>query len=186
MELLYFTAEKFNKRFFDFGAKYLGVFKTYKEAYEYIQDIVGDPEYVTTVEDSFVASKRPVGLRRAESNGMLSEYYQMLFTRGFKERDYKELIESWYQIKPTCFDLEVEYLRLLGNKGKVADSFWGSILDEIARYLESLDKQDALNVVTYYYLAHGVNYEDQLISDIRSDLEDGCTFEYVQRVEPLT
>lgn len=185
MKLLYFTAEKFNKSFFDFGAKYLAVFKTYKEAYKYIQDIVGDLDYVTTVETNFVETKRPVGSQRAESKGLLSDYYELLFTRGFKENDYKELFESWFQIKPTCVDMEDEYSRLLRNKGKVDDSFWGSGLDEIARYLEKLNKQDALNVVTYYYLNFGANYEDQLIFDIRSDLESGNIFDYVRKIEPL-
>ena len=183
MEQLYFVAENYNSNFADFGLKYLARFKTYKEAYKYIQDIIGDSDYVTTVEDRFVSSKRPKGLSKAESNGLLSEYYEMLFTRGFKEKDYKELIENWFNVIPTCLDLENEYSRLLRNKGKVNNAFWGSALDEIANYLESLSKSDALEVVLFYYLKHGANYEDQLIDDIRSDLDNGYKFSYVQRVE---
>lgn len=183
MELLYFTAESYNKDFLDFGLKYLAVFKTYKEAYKYIQDIVGDPDFVVTVEDRFVASKRPVGLQRAEAKGDLESYYEMLFTRGFKENDYKELIEDWFTIRPTRLDLEEEYLRLLRNKGKVDNAFWGSALDEIATYLGNLDKKVALGVVLYYYMNFGANYEDQLITDIRSDLDNGAEFDYVRRVE---
>lgn len=183
MEQLYFIAENYNSKFADFGLKYLARFKTYKAAYKYIQDIVGDSDYVTTVEDRFVSSKRPKGIQRAESNGELESYYEMLFTRGFKESDYKELIENWFTIKPTQLDLDEEYLRLLRNKGKVNNAFWGSGLDEIATYLESLSKKDALGVVLFYYLSFGANYEDQLITDIRSDLDNGYKFSYVQRVE---
>lgn len=183
MEKLYFIAENYNSKFADFGLKYLGRFKTYKEAYKYIQDIVGDSDYVITVEERFVACKRPKGLLRAEVKGEVEPYYEMLFTRGFKESDYKELIESWFTIRPTRLDLEEEYLRLLRNKGEVNDAFWGSALDEIANYLESLSKSDALGVVLFYYLKHGANYEDQLIDDIRSDLDNGYKFSYVQRVE---
>ena len=183
MEHLYFIAENYNSNFADFGLKYLARFKTYKEAYKYIQGIIGDSDYVVTVEDRFVASKRPVGLQRAESKGELESYYEMLFTRGFKESDYKELIENWFAIRPTRLDLEEEYLRLLRNKGKVNSDFWGSALDEIATYLGNLDKKVALGIVLYYYMNFGANYEDQLITDIRSDLDNGVEFDYVRRVE---
>lgn len=183
MEQLYFVAESYNSKFVDFGLKYLAQFKTYKEAYKYIHDIVGDSDYVVTVEDRFVASKRPKGLQRAESKGELESYYEMLFTRGFKESDYKELIENWFSIRPTRLDLEEEYLRLLRNKGKVNNAFWGSALDEIANYLGNLDKKVALGVVIYYYMNFGANYEDQLITDIRSDLDNGYEFAYVRKVD---
>lgn len=183
MELLYFTAESYNKNFLDFGLKYLAIFKTYREAYNYIQDIVGNSDYVFTVEDRFVAYKRPKGLLRAESKGEVEPYYEMLFTRGFKEGDYKELIENWFAIKPTRLDLEEEFLRLLRNKGKVNNAFWGSALDEIATYLEKLDKSVALGVILYYYMNFGANYEEQLITDIRSDLDNGFKFDYVRKVD---
>lgn len=183
MELLYFVAESYNENFLDFGLKYLAMFKTYKQAYVYIKDIVGDSDYVITVEERFVANKRPKGLLRAESRGEVEPYYEMLFTRGFKENDYKELIENWFMIKPTPLDLDAEYLRLLHNKGKLNDAFWGSALHEIAVYLERLPKVDALGVVLYYYLSFGANYEDQLITDIRSDLDNGYEFQYVRKIE---
>ena len=72
----------------------------------------------------------------------------MLFTRGFKESDYKELIENWFAIRPTRLDLEEEYLRLLRNKGKVNSDFWGSALDEIATYLGNLDKKGCIRCCT--------------------------------------
>lgn len=183
MEQLYFVAENYNSKFADFGLKYLARFKTYKEAYNYIQDIIGDSDYVLTVEERFVASKRPKGLLKAESNGLVDEYYEMLFTRGFKEKDYKELIENWFSVRPDYLDIDSEYLRLISNKRRVDDPFWGSALDEIANYLENLSKADALGVVLFYYLKHGANYEDQLIDDIRSDLDNGYKFFYVQKVE---
>ena len=161
--------------------KYYEITDTYKSVYATVanQLIEEGSTDVSYYEDMYLEQNYSEQYKEAEENDTMSEFFDKMFNEVLQEEDYKSLLEM-LNYTPEEFDPEEELAKCISNKNRKSE-FYGDGLEVIAEYLESFSREDALAVVTYYYFNFGFGYEDQLISDIKDDQEDGATFEAVGR-----
>jgi hypothetical protein len=161
--------------------KYYEIADTYKSVYATVtnQLIEEGSTDVSYYEDMYLEQNYNEQYKEAEENDTMSEFFDEMFNEILQEEDYKNLLEM-LNYTPEEFDPEEELAKCISNKNRKSE-FYGDGLKIISEYLESISREEALAVVTYYYLEHGFRYEDQLISDIKDDKADGSTFEVVGR-----
>ena len=160
--------------------KYYEVVDSYEMAYNITSnEMVAKGTDVLYYEDMYLEQNFNEQYKEAEEKDTLEKFFDKMFNGILKEEDYKKLLEMLDNI-PDEFDPEEELANCIANKNRKSD-FYGDGLRVIVEYLESISHEDALAVVTYYYFYFGFGYEDQLISDIKSDKEDETKFEYVER-----
>lgn len=165
--------------------KYYEVVDTYEMAYALISNqIIKDGSAdVSYYEDMYLEQNYSKEYAEAEDNGELGEFFDKMFGGVLEEEDYKNLLEMLDNI-PAEFDPEEELTKLITAKD-LRPNLFGDDSKVIAEYLENISQEDALAVVTYYYFYFGFGYEDQLISDIKDDQEDGVKFVHVERSETM-
>lgn len=161
--------------------KYYEVVDTYEKAYSIIanQMITGGSTDISYYEDMYLEKNFNEQYEKAKENDILGEFFDEMFNGVLKEEDYKNLLELLDNI-PDEFDSEEELAECVANNNRQSE-FYGDGLKVIVEYLKSISHEDAIAVVTYYYFNFGFGYEDQLISDIKDDREDGTMFEHVER-----
>ena len=155
--------------------KYYEAVETDKETYDIVSNQLiarGYGDHVSYYEDMYLKQNFKEQYGEAEESDKLDEFFETMFNGGLKEEDYKNLY-LWLDVSkldslPSEFDPEEELARLIADKNRKS-SFFGDGLKIVAEYLENLPREDALMVVTYYYLYFGYNYTDQLISDIQDE-----------------
>lgn len=155
--------------------KYYEAVETDKETYDIISNQLiarGYGDHVSYYEDMYLKQNFKEQYKEAEESDKLNEFFEVMFNGGLDEEDYKNLY-LWLDVSkldslPSEFDPEEELARLIADKNRKS-SFFGDGLKIVAEYLENLPREDALMVVTYYYLYFGYNYTDQLISDIQDE-----------------
>lgn len=165
--------------------KYYEVVDTYEMAYALISNqIIKDGSTdVSYYEDMYLEQNYSKEYAEAKDNGELGEFFDKMFGGVLKEEDYKNLLEMLDNI-PAEFDSEEELTKLITAKD-LRPNLFGDGSKVIAEYLESISHEDALAVVTYYYFNLGFMYEEQLISDIKDDQENGEMFNSVERAENI-
>lgn len=160
--------------------KYYEVVDSYEMAYSITSnEMVAKGTDVLYYEDMYLEQNFDEQYKEAEENDAMEEFFDKMFSGALKEEDYKKLLELLENI-PSEFDPEDELANCIANKHRKSE-FYGDGLKVIAEYLESISHKDALEVVTYYYFNFGFGYEDQLISDIKNDQENGKMFYSVER-----
>ena len=164
--------------------KYYEAVDTYEMAYSIISnELVADGTDVSYYEDMYLEQNFNEQYKEAQTNDTMGEFFDKMFDGVLQEEDYKKLLELLENI-PSEFDPEEELADCIANKHHKSD-FYGDGLRVVAEYLEGISRKDALDVVTYYYFNFGFGYEDQLISDIKSDQEDGVLFDRVERATTI-
>jgi len=161
--------------------KYYEIADTYKDVYSTVtnQLIEKGSTDISYYEDMYLEQNYNKQYKEAEENDTMNEFFDKMFNEVLQEEDYKNLLEMLNYTSEE-FDPEEELAKCIANKERKSE-FYGDGLKVIAEYLESISHEEALAVVTYYYLEHGFRYEDQLISDIKDDKADGAMFEAVGR-----
>lgn len=162
--------------------KYYEVVDTYEKAYSIISNKMigeGSSDDIVYYEDMYLNQNFEKEYKKAEKQDKVSEFFNEMFNGVLKEEDYKKLLEMLDNI-PDEFEPEEELAKRIANKN-LKSKFYGDGFKVIAEFLESISHEDALAVITYYYFYFGFGYEDQLISDIKDDWEDGTMFEHVER-----
>lgn len=161
--------------------KYYEIADTYKDVYATVanQLIEEGSTDISYYEDMYLEQNYNEQYKEAEENDTMSEFFDKMFNEILQEEDYKNLLEM-LNYTPEEFDPEEELANRISDKDRKSN-YYGDGLKVIAEYLESISYEEALAVVTYYYLKHGFIYEDQLISDIKDDKADEATFEAVGR-----
>lgn len=164
--------------------KYYEAVDTYEMAYSIISnELLANGTDVLFYEDMYLEQNFNEQYKAAQANDTMGEFFDKMFDGVLQEEDYKKLLELLENI-PSEFDPEEELANCLAKKHSKSE-FYGDGLKVIAEYLEGLSRKDALDVVTYYYFYFGFGYEDQLISDIKSDQEDGVLFDSVERATTI-
>lgn len=164
--------------------KYYEAVDTYEMAYSIISnELLANGTDVSYYEDIYLEQNFNEQYKAAKEKDTMGEFFDKMFGGVLKEEDYKKLLELLENL-PSEFDPEEELANCLAKKHSKSE-FYGDGLKVIAEYLEGLSRKDALDVVTYYYFNFGFGYEDQLISDIKSDQEDGVLFDRVERVTTI-
>ena len=164
--------------------KYYEAVDTYEMAYSIISnELVANGSDVSYYEDMYLEQNFNEQYKAAKDNDTMGEFFDKMFDGVLQEEDYKKLLELLENL-PSEFDPEEELANCIANKHSKSE-FYGDGLKVIAEYLEGISRKDALDVVTYYYFYFGFGYEDQLISDIKSDQEDGVLFDCVERVTTI-
>lgn len=165
--------------------KYYEIADTYKDVYATVtnQLINKDSTDILYYEDMYLEQNYNEQYKEAEENDTMNEFFDKMFNEVLQEEDYKNLL-GMLNYTPEEFDPEEELAKCIADKDCKSD-FYGEGLKVIAEYLESISHEDAIAVVTYYYFYFGFGYEDQLISDIKDDQEEGVKFDRVGRADKI-
>lgn len=164
--------------------KYYEAVDTYEMAYSIISnELLANGTDVSYYEDIYLEQNFNEQYKAAKEKDTMGEFFDKMFGGVLKEEDYKKLLELLENL-PSEFDPEEELANCIAKKHSKSE-FYGDGLKVIAEYLEGLSRKDALDVVTYYYFNFGFGYEDQLISDIKSDQDDGVLFDSVERATTI-
>ncbi|HEN9012807.1 TPA: hypothetical protein ACGWER_002015 [Streptococcus agalactiae] len=149
---------------------------TYKTAYIVACSEL-DSTYIFNSEFNFIDRHFPSECSEAEESDRLDDFLEELFDNRLDESDYEELLDILeVPIKTENFESDLE--PLLNNT--TSDSFYKNGLVLISDYLSSLSHEERLRVIAFYVLSQGFGFEDQLISDIQSEVEENSNhFEYV-------